>query len=47
MILWEIDIYPAEGQPDRLGSAVAGDALDLGLSADLRVRRLGRDQGTR
>ena len=37
MTLWEIDIYPADGQPDRLGSAVAGDAADLGLASDLAV----------
>ncbi len=37
MTLWEIDIYPAAGQPDRLGSAVAGDAADLGLASDLSV----------
>ncbi|MEO8498179.1 MAG: phosphoribosylformylglycinamidine synthase subunit PurS, partial [Planctomycetota bacterium] len=37
MTLWEIDIYPAEGQPDRLGIAVAGDAADLGLASDLSV----------
>jgi phosphoribosylformylglycinamidine synthase len=30
-MLWEIDIYPAEGQPDRLGNAVSSDAADLGL----------------
>lgn len=37
MTLWEIDIYPAAGQPDRLGSAVASDAADLGLASDLSV----------
>lgn len=37
MTLWEIDIYPAEGQPDRLGEAVSGDAADLGLAKDLAV----------
>ncbi|MBC8352550.1 MAG: phosphoribosylformylglycinamidine synthase subunit PurL [Planctomycetes bacterium] len=37
MTLWEIDIYPGEGQPDRLGDAVAGDAADLELASDLSV----------
>lgn len=37
MTLWEIDIYPAEGQPDRLGNTVAGDAVDLGLASELSV----------
>ncbi|MCA9122005.1 MAG: phosphoribosylformylglycinamidine synthase subunit PurL [Planctomycetaceae bacterium] len=37
MTLWEIDIYPAEGQPDRLGNAVSVDAADLGLAKDLVV----------
>jgi phosphoribosylformylglycinamidine synthase subunit PurSL len=35
--LWEIDIYPAAGQSDRLGNAVASDAADLGISSDLSV----------
>ena len=37
MTLWEIDIYPAEGQPDRLGNTVTGDAADLDLAKDLAV----------
>ncbi|MEX0819144.1 MAG: phosphoribosylformylglycinamidine synthase subunit PurL [Pirellulaceae bacterium] len=37
MTLWEIDIYPANGQPDRLGSSVAADANDLGLASDLAI----------
>ncbi len=37
MTLWEIDIYPAEGQPDLLGSAVSADAADLGLAPDLSI----------
>ena len=36
MTLWEVDIYPAEGQPDRLGQLVADDAADLGI-ADMSV----------
>jgi phosphoribosylformylglycinamidine synthase len=36
-MLWEVDIYPAEGQPNRLAAQVAGDAADLGLAAELAV----------
>ena len=36
-MLWEVDIYPAPGQPDRAGSAVAAAAADLGLAERLRV----------
>jgi phosphoribosylformylglycinamidine synthase II len=36
-MLWEIDIYPAPGQPDRLAQQVAADARDLGLARDLNV----------
>ncbi|MEX0978764.1 MAG: phosphoribosylformylglycinamidine synthase subunit PurS, partial [Pirellulales bacterium] len=36
-MLWEVDIYPAPGQPDRNASAVAGAAADLGLAEGLRV----------
>ena len=31
MTLWEVDIYPAPGQTDRLGRTVAAEATDLGL----------------
>jgi phosphoribosylformylglycinamidine synthase len=31
-MLWEVDIYPAEGQPDLVGRRVAADAADLGLT---------------
>src|SRR3990172_10987509 len=34
---WEIDIYPAEGQPDLIGDQVAADAADLGLAKHLAV----------
>ncbi len=37
MTLWEIDIYPAAGQPDRLAQAIAGDVADLGLAPDLSL----------
>ena len=36
-MLWEVDIYPAEGQPDRAARLVAGDAADLGLAQNLPV----------
>ncbi len=37
-MLWEIDIYPAEGQPDRLGASMAADAADLGLPENITIR---------
>ena len=36
-MLWEIDIYPKAGEPDRQALAVAAEAADLGLSDDLAV----------
>jgi len=33
--LWEVDIYPAKGQPDRAGRDAASDATDLGLDGKL------------
>ena len=36
-MLWEVDIYPKSGQPNRLARQVAGDAADLGLGHDLAV----------
>jgi phosphoribosylformylglycinamidine synthase subunit PurSL len=36
-MLWEIDIYPAPGQPDRLAQQVAADARDLGFARNLNV----------
>jgi phosphoribosylformylglycinamidine synthase len=35
--LWEIDIHPAEGQPDRAGARIAAAARELGLAANLTV----------
>ena len=35
--LWEVDIYPAVGQPDLVGRRVAADAADMDLAAGLRV----------
>jgi len=37
-MLWEIDIYPAPGEPDLLGSGVASDAADLGLAGGLSIQ---------
>ena len=36
-MLWQVDIYPAEGQPDLAGRRLAADAADLGLADNLRV----------
>ena len=36
-MLWEVDIYPAPGQPDLLGRPIATAAAELGLAADLKV----------
>ena len=36
-MLWEVDIYPAEGNPDMLASRVAAAARDLGLGNQLSV----------
>ena len=37
MTLWEVDIYPADGQPDLAGRQAAADALDLGLPQGIAV----------
>ena len=36
-MLWEVDIYPAPGQPNRAALSVRGDAADLHLADDLDV----------
>jgi phosphoribosylformylglycinamidine synthase len=36
-MLWEVDIYPAEGERDVAGARVAADAAELGLGRELRV----------
>ncbi|HWA97796.1 MAG TPA: phosphoribosylformylglycinamidine synthase, partial [Pirellulales bacterium] len=36
-MLWEIDIYPAPGQPDLVGTQVAQEARDLGVEGSIRV----------
>ena len=37
MTLWEIDIYPQEGQPDLVAEDVAAESKDLGIRAQLAV----------
>ena len=37
MPLWQIDIYPAPGQPDRDGARVSEEIHELGLADDLSV----------
>ncbi len=37
MTLWQVDIYPADGQPDSLGASAANAASELGISNDLIV----------
>jgi len=36
-MLWEVDIYPADGQPDPLARQIAAEAADLELAEDLAV----------
>src|SRR5262245_10739118 len=36
-MLWEVDIYPAEGEPDLPARRIAADAADLGLGHQLHV----------
>jgi phosphoribosylformylglycinamidine synthase len=36
-MLWEIDIHPREGQPDRVGQRVASAARELGIADNLKV----------
>ena len=38
MNLWQVDIYPAEGQPDALGVQAELGARELGISERLRIR---------
>ncbi len=37
MSLWEIDIYPADGQVDRAGEELTSDAIDLGLDTSIQI----------
>src|SRR3972149_58203 len=36
-MLWEVDIHPAEGQPDLTAHQVAVSAAELGIASDLAV----------
>jgi phosphoribosylformylglycinamidine (FGAM) synthase PurS component len=36
-MLWQVDIFPGEGQPDRTGEHLAAQASQLGLGENLRV----------
>ncbi len=36
-MLWEVDIYPLAGQPDRTAEALTAQAADVGILADLRI----------
>jgi phosphoribosylformylglycinamidine synthase len=36
-MLWEVDIYPADGQPDRAARSIAAEAADLGVAKNLPV----------
>ncbi|MEM7311747.1 MAG: phosphoribosylformylglycinamidine synthase subunit PurS, partial [Planctomycetota bacterium] len=38
MTLWEIDIYPAENEPDRQAERIASEAAELGVADDLPVK---------
>jgi phosphoribosylformylglycinamidine synthase len=37
-MLWEVDIYPAEGEIDRTAQRIAADAVDLGLGQGISLR---------
>ncbi|MEX2139294.1 MAG: phosphoribosylformylglycinamidine synthase subunit PurL [Pirellulales bacterium] len=37
MMLWEVDVHPAPGQPNRAAERVAADVAELGLAANLNV----------
>ncbi len=36
-MLWEVDIYPAKGQPDLIAGQAATDAADPGLAENLSI----------
>ena len=36
-MLWQIDIYPASGQPDLESERVSAEAADLGIADHLRM----------
>jgi len=37
-MLWEVDSYPADGQPDLIAADVAASAAELGLARDLAIQ---------
>src|SRR5207253_8770008 len=36
-MLWEVDVYPASGQPDLAAARIAADAADLQLADGLQI----------
>jgi phosphoribosylformylglycinamidine synthase subunit PurSL len=36
--LWQVDIHPADGQPDSLGHSAVNAAAELGISSDLSIQ---------
>ena len=38
MTLWEVDIYPADSQPDRKAERVAAEAAELGVADNLSLK---------
>ena len=38
MRLWQVDIHPADGQPDSLGHSALTSTLELGIAKDLSIR---------
>src|ERR1043165_6212830 len=36
-MLWEVDIYPAPGQPDRLAEKIISEAAELGIATNLKA----------
>ncbi len=37
-MLWEVDIYPADGQPDLIAGRIVRSAAELGIAEELSVR---------
>ena len=38
MRLWQVDIHPADGQPDSLGHSALTSTMELGIAKDLSIR---------
>lgn len=36
-MLWEVDIYPAQGQPNRLANGTVSESRDLGFPSSMRI----------